>query len=417
MPYSHGSTSIANASPLNNTTQYYVMSLHAQLSPEAAQKLRETQRNSTILSIMIALLSCVLLGFLLAFILLSPNFKKTPEIITFNAGLETNEVVEKPQITNTVERKPSAPSSSASRVIASTNMTNVSIPVPKFDSPTPTIEFGDGEDFGSGWGGSGNGSGNGGAVGGFGSPNKVGGTLTGYLYDFKQTSRGTPVNDYDTANRSHYTDRIESIQRARFSDSSLRKFYKAPQALYVRYVAIPFSNATDGPKFFNAEKEVEPSGWLVHYSGKLKVPEDGEYRLVGCGDDYLGVSIDNKMRLVAPWTDMREILDVPGANARNQPNHVGPLGGTTLVYGEWFSLRKGDTIDVNVGIGERPGGKVGFVLMIQKKGVEYKKDSAGNPILPPFVFGQLEPGDLDYLEKFRGWKFDTYNIPMFQAVE
>ena len=391
------------------------MSLHAQLSPEAAQKLRESQRNSTIMSIMIALLACVLLGLIMAFILLSPEFKTTPEIITFNAGSETNEAVERPEISNAVERKPSAPSSSSSRVIAAANMSSVSIPNPQFEATTPSLDFGDGDDFGTGWA-NGSGSGAGGAVGGFGSPNKVGGTLTGYLYDFKQTSRGTPVRGYDTGNRSHFTDPVESIQRARFSESSFRKYFKAPQALYVRYIAIPFSNANDGPKFFNAEKQVKPSGWLVHYSGTIKVPEDGEYRLVGCGDDYLGVSIDRKMRLVAPWTDLREILDVPGANARKQPNHKSPFG-IPLVYGEWFSLRQGQTIDVDVAIGERPGGKVGFVLMIEQKGEDYKKAADGRPILPPFVFGQLTPGDLDYLENFKGWKFDTHKIPMFQTVD
>jgi hypothetical protein len=35
-------------------------------------------------------------------------------------------------------------------------------------------------------------------------------------------------------------------------------------------------------------------------------------------------------------------------------------------------------------IGEQPGGHSGFCLMIEKEGVEYTKDSRGNPILPVF---------------------------------
>lgn len=35
-------------------------------------------------------------------------------------------------------------------------------------------------------------------------------------------------------------------------------------------------------------------------------------------------------------------------------------------------------------IGERRGGKVLFCLMLEDEGVEYQKDSKGNPILPIF---------------------------------
>ena len=46
------------------------MSLHAQLSPEAEARLRAQQRNSTITSIIISILSVVLIGILLLWILL-----------------------------------------------------------------------------------------------------------------------------------------------------------------------------------------------------------------------------------------------------------------------------------------------------------------------------------------------------------
>ncbi|MFM2171751.1 MAG: hypothetical protein RI957_1980, partial [Verrucomicrobiota bacterium] len=50
----------------------YLMSLHAQLSPEAQARLDAMKRNSTISSIIIAILSIVLIGLLLAFIFIQP---------------------------------------------------------------------------------------------------------------------------------------------------------------------------------------------------------------------------------------------------------------------------------------------------------------------------------------------------------
>ena len=55
------------------------MSLHAQLSPEAEARLRAQQRNSTITSIIISILSVVLIGILLLWILL-------PTVETFTPG-------------------------------------------------------------------------------------------------------------------------------------------------------------------------------------------------------------------------------------------------------------------------------------------------------------------------------------------
>lgn len=391
------------------------MSIHAQLHHETEKKLRNSQRNSTLTAILIALFSCVLLALVLSFFFLKSLLATNEELISYKVGTAISEVIEKPEIVNQVERQPPSPASSMAKMIIANTASPISIPVPTINTPDPSLELGNGNDFGSGWGdGSGNGAG--GSAGGFGSPVKIGGTLAGYLYDFKQTSSGQPIANYDTGNRSHFTEPVDKIQTSRFSDSSFRKFYKAPQELFVRYIAIPFSNANEGPKYFNAEKEVKPSGWLVHYQGQLTVPADGTYRLVGSGDDYLSVAINRKMRLVAGWSDIQSAVEVRGANADadETPNQKGPFG-IPLRYGSWIKLKKGQTIDVDIAIGERPGGKVGFVLMLEEKETTYQTEASGRKILPPFTFGQLHPDDLDYLEKFPGWKWETNNIPIFPA--
>ena len=128
------------------------MSLHAQLSKEALAALAAQKRNSIISAIIISLLAFVLLLIILFYIFINPLFKETPEIITFNPGTQTEENIEKPEVTNLVERKPSAPSSSRAKVIASTSASPIAILVPDVVITEPQLDFGSGEDFGNGWG-------------------------------------------------------------------------------------------------------------------------------------------------------------------------------------------------------------------------------------------------------------------------
>ncbi|MEO1856571.1 MAG: hypothetical protein ABGY95_04295, partial [Rubritalea sp.] len=71
------------------------------------------------------------------------------------------ESIERPEMTNGVARKPSAPSSSMAKVIASNMADPTAVPVPDASVAQPSLEFGNGDDFGDGWG-DGDGSGGGG---------------------------------------------------------------------------------------------------------------------------------------------------------------------------------------------------------------------------------------------------------------
>jgi len=138
------------------------MSLHAQLSPEAQARLHAQQRNSTITSIIISILVVCLMGIILLYLLLPPIDNFTPEIVSYQSGADEEEKVNKREMTRTVQRKPSAPSSSMAKVIAASTVSNTAIPVPEMDVPDPSTDFGNGDDFGDGWGsGEGEGGGSG----------------------------------------------------------------------------------------------------------------------------------------------------------------------------------------------------------------------------------------------------------------
>ena len=138
------------------------MSLHAQLSPEAQARLHAQRRNSTVSAIVVSFLVLVLLGLILAFIFLDPFLKVTPVIVSYSSSITDEDQIEQKKMTNAVERKPSAPSSSMAKVIAANTSSPTAVPVPEVDVPEPSTDFGDGNDFGDGWGSGGDGGGGGG---------------------------------------------------------------------------------------------------------------------------------------------------------------------------------------------------------------------------------------------------------------
>lgn len=128
------------------------MSLHAELSPEARQVLHRQQRKSTILSILIASLTVVLVGLVLGLFLLENHVVETPTIVTYAATLEEEPPDDRPKVTTQLQRKPSAPSSAQAKVIASTSASPTAIPVPEIEITIPSDSFGDTDDFGFGFG-------------------------------------------------------------------------------------------------------------------------------------------------------------------------------------------------------------------------------------------------------------------------
>lgn len=128
------------------------MSLHVQTTPEVQAALAAQKRNSTISSLIIAVLTMFLIGLLMFIIALSVEVKSTPEIISYAAGVEDSEVIEKQETSTQVERKPSAPAAAMSKVIASSMASATSVSVPNIEVGEPSVDFGNGDDFGEGWG-------------------------------------------------------------------------------------------------------------------------------------------------------------------------------------------------------------------------------------------------------------------------
>ena len=128
------------------------MSIHAQLTPEAAQRLRAQQRNSTIASIIISILAVVLVFVILAILVIKGITITQPDIVSYTASSTQEEVLETTEVNTSLQRKPSAPSSNIAKVIAANTASPTAIPVPDVNVTVPTTDFGNGNDFATGWG-------------------------------------------------------------------------------------------------------------------------------------------------------------------------------------------------------------------------------------------------------------------------
>ncbi|MGD7653508.1 MAG: hypothetical protein ACQCXQ_09865 [Verrucomicrobiales bacterium] len=120
-------------------------------SPEVEALLRRQKRRATFTSLMVAVLSVVLLGLVLALFLLPQLVQETPVIVTYESSRLEEAEPETRKVTTQRQSKPSAPSASMAKVITSQSASAVAIPVPDMTTPAPSLEFGQDLDFGEGW--------------------------------------------------------------------------------------------------------------------------------------------------------------------------------------------------------------------------------------------------------------------------
>jgi len=128
------------------------MSIHAELSEEAKARLDKQRRNSTIASAVISVLFIAVVVLALGFFLLPNILKESPTIVTYKGQSVEEDTQEVKKVKTSIQKKPSAPAPTSARVITSNAPAATSIPVPDIPVNTESVDFGDGQDFGTGWG-------------------------------------------------------------------------------------------------------------------------------------------------------------------------------------------------------------------------------------------------------------------------
>jgi hypothetical protein len=201
------------------------------------------------------------------------------------------------------------------------------------------------------------------------------------MYDLKQTANGQASDFAEDNDKFH--EFLTTFVKQGWNTSMLDKFYKVPEPLGIRQLFIPQISADDAPKAFKAEKKVRPQRWVIIYRGKFSAPKSGTFRFAGFCDDILVVRLNGKNVLDGSIADtsgddrLREKLGLTWAGVDETKYNV--RGGT------WFELKQGLTYNIEILIGEQPGGMFCAYLFVQEKGVSYEQPNKTlTPQLPVF---------------------------------
>jgi hypothetical protein len=200
---------------------------------------------------------------------------------------------------------------------------------------------------------------------GYGTDAASGIQFEGHFYDLKQTQDRNPTKIGDGLKF------LRTFVKS-WDMGALRDYYKAAGTLYASQICIPVTPSDLATKAFHVDDVVKPSHWIVIYEAKVTPPESGRYRFIGFADDFLVVRIDEKNVLDASLSDdANEELD-PMAKVKDGVG-MSPEAKRPLKCGPWIDMDSATPMDMEVLIGEGPGGLSGFLLMIQKEGDNSQK--------------------------------------------
>jgi hypothetical protein len=242
----------------------------------------------------------------------------------------------------------------------------------------------------------------------FGEKAQSGAALMGVLYDLKQTQDHQPTG----MDPEKYNFVLDDYLSNGWNESVLDAYYQVSQPLYTTQIFVPNMSANAAPRAFGAEQTVKPRLWVIHYKGQVSAPETGTYRFWGAADDALDVAVNGQTVLVGNRPDTRtphmsalwKSTARKGAQAADDP----------LTAGSWMNLQAGEIIDLDVIIGERPGGQFNAFLMIEKQGATYPLDRTGHPILPIF---QVAPYDTPKLDNTRSEPLFSTGYPIWKSYQ
>jgi hypothetical protein len=306
--------------------------------------------------------------------------------------------------------------------IASSGLSSITLP-PMPEMPNMEMNFAPGKMAGmggsgvgigpaSGMGagqGMGSGSGNGiglGKGGSFGFTARKGGMLAGKFYDLKQLSgKKTSGVTPDT-----YGDVVREFLQANWNESVLAKYYKAPKSLYLSQVYIPIIPATEAPDAYGVGRSVEPKCWVALYKGTVAAPYTDNIRFWGYADDVMLVRVGEQVVLNGSRFDTQSKLQMP--KELTQVSRY-TCGNGALVNGPWIQVTAGKPLDVQVLIGERPGGAFCAFLALERQSTPPKPGPDGRPLFDLF---RLANAEIDVVPEANKLGVVNDKAPVWQGV-
>ena len=166
-------------------------------------------------------------------------------------------------------------------------------------------------------------------------------------------------------------------------------YYRAPQKLYATHFFIPSMNSEFGPSYFGMPSgpDFDPYLWCAHYKGKIANKKGGRFRFWGISDDLLLVRVNGTLVLNASWGGNRSGYFPEWE--RQEEDFKYNMGFGSAAIGLWFELEPGVPVEMQVLIGEIPGGNFCARLVVEKEGEDYPKNRDGMPVLPVFKTAKI----------------------------
>lgn len=224
----------------------------------------------------------------------------------------------------------------------------------------------------------------------FGGNKGSGNELEGTFFDLKAKPDGSPSDlkelpgKEDRGQNNKYTEVLRNFAGSWNISRFEKRYFKAPKKKFATTFQVPYMRADEAPKAYAVDDVVKPKRWVAYYNGKIAAPESGRYRFWGIADDVLMVRIKRNLVIDANWPGLKgKITDWESDDERNRKFKSGGKE-QGLVIGDWFFLGKDKPTDMEVLIGEQPGGQFFCRLFIEQDGVDYPKAPDGRPILPIF---------------------------------
>ncbi len=228
----------------------------------------------------------------------------------------------------------------------------------------------------------------------FGISEKQDTALFGIFYDLKQSPQLERIPGRD----QKYSETLDEFVAKGFDESVLNRFFRATRPLYANRIWMPRMDADEAPKAFGVGNIVAPSRWIVQYKGQISPPTPGTYRFLGYSDDVLVAALGGSIVLNAnhPGTKMPMTGWAP---KESPPRSSGAKG---LVAGDWFTVREDEILDLDLIVGERPGGGFLAHLFVQKR--EASSDPKSADGMGPFRLTEEPTPGLKRMQDVPAWK-------------
>lgn len=212
----------------------------------------------------------------------------------------------------------------------------------------------------------------------------VGNDFEGTFYSLRYDRRGKETN----LDEPGYEQTIRRFVDSGWNPYVFSPYFRGPQKLYTTQIFIPTIFSEFGPSHFGipAGPDFDPYLWCVHYKGKIMRKEGGQFRFWGFGDDVLLVRVNGTVVFNGSWESFRSDLC---EWERHEEDYQYRMGHAEAAVGDWFALEPGVPVEMEVLIGEIPGGHFCAYLVVEDEAEDYAENRDGMPVLPVFKTAEI----------------------------